>query len=216
MAARASTSNDTDVNIELIIEKLTTNGAEQLELQHLKQLKAYCKLVASNQNDAYTYLGRLVLHQLEKNHAQIRYGSLLIIEYLFERSHQFRLFVCDNLNAFFELCLDIKGFRYASMVDGDFEWSNTNKNQQSKKSKKVLQPVAWAKKLRAKAIECFEYWHNEFCNGYQTLKNGYKFLQSQGIFRSNGDSVVASSSSSSARQPQIANSDQRFVIIKCQ
>lgn len=203
------------MNIELVIEKLSTNGTEQLDRSYVKQLKAYCKSLSSNQGEGYNYLGRLVLHQLEKHHAQIRYGSLLIIEYLFERSHQFRLFICDNLNAFFELCIDIKGFRYATTFDDHFEVEDeedaANINRRSK-SKKSLQPIVWAKRLRAKALECFQYWHREFGKGYSTLKNGYRFLQSKGAIESSRNYGAGSASTFTRPiQSQTAHSDQRFI-----
>lgn len=203
------------MNIELVIEKLSTNGTEELDPSYVKQLKAYCKSLPSNQCEGYNHLGRLVLHQLEKEHAQIRYGSLLIIEYLFERSHQFRLFICDNLNAFFELCINIKGFRYATTFDDHFEVEDegdaANFNRRSK-SKNSLQPIVWAKKLNAKALECFQYWHNEFGNGYSTLKNGYRFLQSKGAIESARN--YGSGSASTSTQSQTAHSDQRFIVKK--
>lgn len=207
------------MNIELVIEKLSTSGAEELDRGWVKQLKAYCK--ASNSGprpeEAYSYLGRLVLHQLEKRHAQIRFGSLLIIEYLFERSHQFRLFICDNLNAFFELCADIKGFRYAATYDdgedGEEDTDHSDRSRVTRKStststasKKALQPIAWAKKLRSKAIKCFQYWYNEFGSGYQALSNGYQFLQQKGVIDSQRNGATASSTSTSQR---VHPSDQR-------
>ncbi|KAH9388784.1 hypothetical protein TYRP_008131 [Tyrophagus putrescentiae] len=163
-------------DIELVIEKLSTNGTESLEANFAKKLKTYCKSIAeSRKAETYSYLGSLVLHQLRKEHAQIRFGSLLIIEYLFERAHQFRLFICDNLNTYFKLCADIKGLRDCDYVTENSEdnpdtvESSLNSGLSTRKRKapvkKQLQPYVWAKKLRAKALECFLYWHSEFGNG---------------------------------------------------
>ncbi len=209
-------------DIELVIEKLSTNGTESLEANFAKKLKTYCKSIAeSRKAETYSYLGSLVLHQLRKEHAQIRFGSLLIIEYLFERAHQFRLFICDNLNTYFKLCADIKGLR-----DCDYATENSEDNPDTVESslnsglstrkrkapvKKQLQPYVWAKKLRAKALECFLYWHSEFGNGYPALKNAHSFLKRKGIIelpRIGTEDASDASTSSGIRHSQSRN-DQR-------
>ncbi|KAJ6224113.1 hypothetical protein RDWZM_002658 [Blomia tropicalis] len=88
-----NSKNDPE-SIESIIEQLSTNGKECLDVVYVKKLKSFCKnLNESKQIETYNYIGKLIFHQLKSNHAQIRYGSLLIIEYLFERSHQYRVFL---------------------------------------------------------------------------------------------------------------------------
>lgn len=194
-STRASTR---DESIEVLIEKLSTNGSEQLDKKGTKQLKAYCKSLSTDQQDAMNYIGRLVLHQLEKNHAQIRFGSLLIIEYLFERSHHFRLFICDNLNLIFETCFDIKGFKYQVKSEEILETNDSAKKPKTRSNVKTksLLPLSWAKKLRQKAFDCFQYWHREFGSAYKILENAHRFLHQQEVSNqlTNGTTVVPSCS----------------------
>lgn len=207
-------------DIELVIEKLSTNGTETLEPNLAKKLKAYCKsITTNNQAESYSYLGSLLLHKLKKDHAQIRFGSLLIIEYLFERAHQFRLFICDNLNVFFKLCADIKGLRECDYAVDDSEDQNAetkssstnDKRQRKTPVKKQLQPVVWAKKLREKALNCFLYWHTEFGNGYPALKSAHSFLEQKGIIESRRSTDNASvASTSSVVRPTSSKNDQRY------
>lgn len=187
-----------DIDIESLVEKISTDGKEELDSTHTKQLKAYCKLLGVNKEVAINKLGQLVLHQLEKNHAQIRYGSLLIIEYLFQRSHLFRLFICENLDTFFKLCLDLRGFNSLDQRVQLAESSKDFKDSKARASKKnILQPVLWAKKLRTKATECFSKWHLEFSSAYKILKNGFVFLEKQNLISFSNSSASTNAASSS-------------------
>ena len=189
-----------EIDIKLVIEKLSTYGKEELEPTFTKQLKSYCKSLGTCQQDV-NQLGLLILHQLEKNHAQIRYGSLLIIEYLFEKSHLFRIFICEHLESFFKLCFGLNGFNY---FDKLIECNNSEKmnTKNINDKKKSLQPAVWRKKLHSKALECYLYWYREFSSAYKTLKNGFIFLQKQGLV----DSDTFSNSS------QLVNiSDSKYV-----
>ena len=179
--------------IEEIIEKLSTNGNETLDPTLTKQLKVYCKSLndIAQQELGYNRIGRLILYQLQRNHAQIRYSALLIVEYLFERAHRFRLFMCNHLDDFFKLCLDIKGFNRVNIDVSDHldDVEPRNKKQRKQKSE-PLRPIVWATKLREKALQCFSYWYTEFGNAYQALKIGHTFLTKNGAIMQRTSNVI--------------------------
>ena len=77
-----------------LIDKLTTNGSDTLDIELVKKLKTHCKALSQkNDETSYDYVVRVIFRQMEKNHAQIRYSCLLVIEYLFEKVHLFRQIV---------------------------------------------------------------------------------------------------------------------------
>ncbi|XP_027198817.2 uncharacterized protein LOC113793049 [Dermatophagoides pteronyssinus] len=169
---------DTKTNIEELIEKLTTNIDEELNHQQLSAFKKYCKAERDN-NEVFKYLFRLIYHRLKQNHAQIRYSSFLIIDYLFERSRLFRLIVCENLPEILELCLDV------TFTDGKIDGSvqPRSKNlEQSSAHHKSLRPKVWANKLQAKILERFQYWHTEFADDYPALSHYNRLLIEKKIF----------------------------------
>ena len=174
-----NSKNDPE-SIESIIEQLSTNGKECLDVVYVKKLKSFCKnLNESKQIETYNYIGKLIFHQLKSNHAQIRYGSLLIIEYLFERSHQYRVFLCQHIDRLFKFCLNLNGFQ---SVDSEFPKQSKSKDQDKRH---VLRPILWAEKLKTKMIEIYKYWYQEFVRAYPILKNGFEFLVKNGLINTN-------------------------------
>lgn len=94
-------------------------------------------------DDLINFVYRIFIFQLEKNHCQKRYSTMLLIEQLFKRSHRFRTIFTDqtNLNYFFELTL------------------GTNKD------KPLPKPKIYAKLLKEKIHQLMKEWIKEFSKG---------------------------------------------------
>jgi hypothetical protein len=56
-----------------------------------------------DENIRYAY--ELLIGYLPKNHCEIRYSALQVIDFLFQRSHLFREMILNEFQAFFELVL---------------------------------------------------------------------------------------------------------------
>ena len=54
-------------------------------------------------NCKYSY--EILITQLNKNHSEIRYSAIQIIDAIFLRSHVFRELILDNIQTIFELVL---------------------------------------------------------------------------------------------------------------
>lgn len=93
------------------------------------------------------------MYQLEADHAEIRLGALLICDELFRRSHQFRELLVSEFQTFLEFTVE---------TDPD---------------QLLPPPVAIAKKLKSKALECIRQWNQTYGEGYKKLTLGYNFLQ---------------------------------------
>ncbi|KAH9526144.1 hypothetical protein DERF_000252 [Dermatophagoides farinae] len=158
---------DTTTSIEELIEKLTTNGGEELDRKQLSTFKKYCKAERDN----------------NENHAQIRYSSFLIIDYLFERSRLFRLIVCENLQNVLELCLDM------TLSNSRIDNSGRENLEQSSAHHKSLRPKIWANKLHTKILDRFQYWLSEFADDYPTLSHYHKLLIEKKAFTVQQSSV---------------------------
>ena len=90
---------------------------------------------------------------LNKNHSEIRYSSLQIIDVLFQRSHNFRELLLDDLNLILELILE------------------TNlKNPLPPPSQKANE----LKKLANKTIKS---WYDKFYMDYKLLELGFNYLK---------------------------------------
>ncbi len=61
-------------------------------------------------NCKYSY--EILMTQLNKNHSEIRYSAIQIIDAIFLRSHVFRELVLDNIQTIFELVLGFLFIKY--------------------------------------------------------------------------------------------------------
>lgn len=152
MAARnqspAVVKDDKDRLYELI-EKLSTSGESKLDEKTMKDLKALCK--KSDENLGLVY--RMLLNQMEKEHAEIRLSCFQMINELFLRSHKFRLMVLGEFHCILELCVE------------------TNDD------KKLPLPRNVAKVLKSTALSEIENWYQKFGSHYKKLELGYDFLK---------------------------------------
>ena len=95
----------------------------------------------------------MLIVQLKKEHSEIRYSALQLVDCLFQRSHTFRELLLDELNSFFEYILETN-------VD-----------------KPLPAPVKKAAELKKLAIRIIQQWHDKFHGDYKLLELGYNYLK---------------------------------------
>ena len=133
-----------------IIEELTTSGTKILEKEFLKQLKEMCKKSHDNLTDAFN----IVMEQLEKNHAEIRYSSFQVINELFARSHLFRKLTLVRLHDIFCFTMETQP-----------------------KENPLPLPKNVGKELKSFAVKTFYEWYKKYHTAYHKLFLGYEFLK---------------------------------------
>lgn len=177
--------------IDEIIEKCTTHGKEVLEDELAAKLKQTVQPETKNKYFIECF-GEQVMRQLSKEHAQIRFGCVLVIEYLFKRCHLFREFICQRMTKLFKLCLQIDVYHEDAQKDN---FSNNNK-----KVSKKLKPAVWTKKLHSKTIDCLQLWIQEFGHSFPQLKYVNTFLREKNLisFTANGQHSPNQPSTSTA------------------
>ncbi|GIY42531.1 UV-stimulated scaffold protein A [Caerostris darwini] len=145
-SSMATTKNS---QIAKIIEKLTSTGKKTLDPDLMKKLGDICKASDDNINSAYYTL----MVQLRRNHSEVRYSTLLIINELFLRSYVFRNHLQKDLDEFLELVVE------------------TNLN------KPLPLPQLRGKELKLKGLEYIQNWANEFGDEYIRLRLALNFLK---------------------------------------
>ncbi|KAK4418507.1 UV-stimulated scaffold protein A [Sesamum alatum] len=132
-----------------LIEKATNSTAAEVDPRLLKAIKSTVRY-----SDAHLRLAAQTLMSLMKrDHSQVRYLALLIIDELFMRSKLFRNLVVENLDQLLSLSV---GFR---------------------RNHPLPAPASVASVLRAKAIEFLEKWNDSFGIHYRQLRLGYDYLK---------------------------------------
>ena len=114
------------------------------------------------------------MNQLNKEHSEVRYSALQIIDCLFQRSHVFRELLLENFQTFFELvlgnfwkhCLKIKIELRSFLISKETDIDNPLPPPAKK--------AAILKKLAAKTIKT---WHEKFSDIYKLLDLGYNYLK---------------------------------------
>ncbi|XP_019381791.1 PREDICTED: UV-stimulated scaffold protein A [Gavialis gangeticus] len=138
-----------DQKLSQLVEELTTSGETQLNLEKMKEFKKICKSSDEHINHAY----HLLMTQLNKEHAEIRFSAFQIVDELFTRSHQFRALIISNFQEFLELT-----------VETDHE-------------QPLPPPKEVAHKLKKAAIKSVQDWHEKYGEAYKMLSLGYHFLK---------------------------------------
>ncbi|KAG5044491.1 hypothetical protein AAZX31_03G236500 [Glycine max] len=132
-----------------LIEKATNSTAPEVDPRLLKAIKTVVRY-----SDSELRLATQTLMDLMKrDHSQVRYLALLIIDELFMRSKLFRTLVVENLDQLLSLSV---GFR---------------------RNLPLPAPPAVASVLRSKAIEFLEKWNVTFGVHYRQLRLGYDYLK---------------------------------------
>lgn len=132
-----------------IIQKLTTTGKKTLNDDLMKKLKTLCKASNENVNHAYYAL----MTQLRKEHSEVRYSVLLIMNELFCRSSVFRKLLEVDLEEFLEFVVE------------------TNPD------KPLPLPQLRAKELKIKGLEFMQAWSAKFGEKYIRFQLALKYLK---------------------------------------
>ncbi|KAJ1927155.1 hypothetical protein IWQ60_003166 [Tieghemiomyces parasiticus] len=130
------------------IRRLVTSGKDQLDERQMKLVKTYCK--SSDANIQITY--DLLMIQLAKNHAQIRFACAQIIIELFNRSHLFRDCLTREFPKFLSLTLGI----YQEALPA---------------------PEVYASRLRRRVVEALQAWFAKYGGHYKALQLGYDYVR---------------------------------------
>lgn len=144
-------SEGKDVFSELsdLVETLTTSGSPSLDQELFKRVKNICK--TSDENVRHLY--RMVMTQLEKQHAEVRLSSVQIINEIFSRSHVFRELLTENFQQFLELAV------------------GTNADLP------LPEPANVATTLKTQSFQAIKKWHEKYGLYYKKLALGYNYLK---------------------------------------
>lgn len=128
-----------------LIEDVANSGCKELKPTDLKEFKSLCK---NGDDDLIDFSYRIMIMQLEKNHCQKRYSTMLLVEQLFPRSHRFRTVFTEqsNLRHFFSLTL----------------------------ANVLPKPRVYARLLREKVNQLTKQWIDQFGIAYPYLEQVYK------------------------------------------
>ncbi|KAI4355243.1 hypothetical protein L6164_004036 [Bauhinia variegata] len=132
-----------------LIEKATNSTAPEVDPRLLKAIKSVVRYSDSELRVA----AQTLMDFMKRDHSQVRYLSLLIIDELFMRSKLFRSLVVENLDQLLSLSI---GFR---------------------RNLPLPAPPAVATNLRSKAIEFLEKWNVSFGVYYRQIRLGYDYLK---------------------------------------
>ncbi|KAK9145521.1 hypothetical protein Sjap_005424 [Stephania japonica] len=132
-----------------LIEKATNSTDPDIDPRLLKAIKFVVR-----SSDAELRLSvETLMDQMKRDHSQVRYLALLIIDELFMRSKLFRSLLTARFEQFLSLSV---GFR---------------------RNLPLPAPTAIASRLRSKAIEFLEKWNASFGIHYRQLRLGFDYLK---------------------------------------
>ena len=132
-----------------LIEDLTTSGSSSLQEGLMKNVKKICK-----RSEVYVkHAHHILMTQLKKKHAEIRWSAFQIIKELFQRSHTFRESLLKDFQIFLELT-----------AETDFK-------------RPLPPPTNVAKNLKEETWRTVEVWHEKFGQYYKNLDLGFQYLK---------------------------------------
>lgn len=132
-----------------LIEKATNSTSPEVDPRLLKAIKS---TVRSSDADVRIAV-EILMEKMKKDHSQVRYLTLLIIDELFMRSKLFRSLLVVNFDHFLSLSV---GFR---------------------RNLPLPPPCSVASLLRSRSIEFLEKWHASFGIYYRQLRSGFEYLK---------------------------------------
>ncbi|XVF22371.1 hypothetical protein REPUB_Repub12eG0166700 [Reevesia pubescens] len=141
--------------VRVLIEKATNSTAAEVDPRLLKAIKSVVRFSDSELRVA----AHTLMDLMKRDHSQVRYLTLLIIDELFMRSKLFRSLLVENLDQLLALSV---GFR---------------------RNIPLPAPPAIASTLRSKAIEFLEKWNASFGNHYRQLRLGFDYLKNTHRFQ---------------------------------
>ncbi|XP_057462770.1 UV-stimulated scaffold protein A homolog [Actinidia eriantha] len=132
-----------------LIEKATNSTAAEVDPRILKAIKSVVRYSDSELRLA----AQTLMNLMKRDHSQVRYLALLIIDELFMRSKLFRTLLVENLDQLLTLSV---GFR---------------------RNLPLPAPPSVASVLRSKAIEFLEKWNVSYGLYYRQLRLGFDHLK---------------------------------------
>ncbi|OIV95055.1 hypothetical protein TanjilG_10875 [Lupinus angustifolius] len=132
-----------------LIERATNSTAPEVDHRLLKAIKT----VVRYSDFELRLAAQTLMDLMKRDHSQVRYLALQIIDELFMRSKLFRTILIENLDQLLSLSV---GFR---------------------RNLPLPAPPAVASVLRSKAIEFLEKWNVSFGVHYRQLRLGYDYLK---------------------------------------
>ncbi|KAI9109917.1 hypothetical protein K1719_018958 [Acacia pycnantha] len=132
-----------------LIEKATNSTSPEVDPRLLRAIKSMVR----NSDSELRIAAETLTDLMKRDHSQVRYLTLLIIDELFMRSKLFRTLLVENLDQLLSLSI---GFRQNHPLPA---------------------PPAVASVLRSKAIEFLEKWNHSFGVYYRQLRLGYDYLK---------------------------------------
>ncbi|KAH0980126.1 hypothetical protein GBA52_007303 [Prunus armeniaca] len=135
--------------VRILIEKATTSTEPEVDPRLLKAIKS----VVRRSDSELRLAAHILMDLMKREHSQVRYLTLLIIDELFMRSKLFRTLVVESLDQLLTLSV---GFRNNSPLPG---------------------PTNVATALRSKAIEFLEKWNGSFGIHYRQIRLGFDYLK---------------------------------------
>uniref|UniRef100_A0A6G1S953 Uncharacterized protein KIAA1530 n=1 Tax=Aceria tosichella TaxID=561515 RepID=A0A6G1S953_9ACAR len=144
----------TQKKAKTLITKITHSGETEPIKEDLVELKKICK---ASSDDFMIVVYRHCLKCLRKEHSQVRAATVKLMDYLFTKSHVFRLKLLDDFDIFLELTLAI--------------------TQKPKVKLKLPPPKKYANLLQELSAKAIHRWNSDFSRGYEKLRYAYKFLR---------------------------------------
>ncbi|GFY81525.1 hypothetical protein Acr_01g0013340 [Actinidia rufa] len=132
-----------------LIEKATNSTAAEVDPRILKAIKS----VVRYSDSELRLTAQTLMNLMKRDHSQVRYLALLIIDELFMRSKLFRTLLVENLDQLLTLSV---GFR---------------------RNLPLPAPPSVASVLRSKAIEFLEKWNVYYGLYYRQLRLGFDHLK---------------------------------------
>ncbi|XP_004306665.1 PREDICTED: UV-stimulated scaffold protein A homolog [Fragaria vesca subsp. vesca] len=135
--------------VRVLIEKATESIEPEVNPRLLKAIKA----VVRRSDSELRLAAHLLMDLMKRDHSQVRYLTLLIIDELFMRSKLFRCIVVENMDQLLTLSV---GFR---------------------RNLPLPAPANVAATLRLKAIEFLEKWNASYGVHYRQIRLGFDYLK---------------------------------------
>lgn len=135
--------------VRVLIERATNSTQPEVDPRLLKAIKS----VVQYSDSELKLAAHALMEFMKRDHSQIRYLTLLIIDQLFMRSKLFRTLLVENLDQLLTLSI---GFR---------------------RNQPLPAPPSVATILRNKAIEFLEKWNSSFGIHYRQLRLGFDYLK---------------------------------------
>lgn len=132
-----------------LIEKATNSTAGEVDPRLLKAIKS----VVRRSDSELRLAAQTLMNLMKRDHSQVRYLALLIIDELFMRSKLFRTLLVENMDQLLALSV---GFR---------------------RNLPLPAPPTVASVLRSKAIEFLEKWNASYGIYYRQLRLGFDYLK---------------------------------------